>query len=48
MILVLIFRVAAAAELDIMVNAPVPVFVPEIMLLPVIASVPAPPELIIP
>ena len=48
MILLLIFRVTAAAELVIMVKAPVPVLVAEMMLLLVILRVPEPPELMIP
>ena len=48
MILLLIFRVAPDAELDIPVNTPVPAFEAEMMLLVDDSRVPAPPELIIP
>ena len=48
MILVLIFRVATEAELEIMVRAPVPVFVEAMILFELILSVPAPAEFMIP
>jgi hypothetical protein len=48
MILLLIFSVTTAAELDIPVMAPVPVVVADIMLLPDRSSVPDPPEFMIP
>ena len=48
MMLLFMFSVATAAELEIGKNAPVPVLVPAITLFVVIASVPLPPEFIIP